>query len=147
MNRFQKAILRKFVVVISVTILTVLVMVNYKDWINREESIRAMEHLSSMVLQYKKEFGSVPPESYIDNLKEDLYGYERLGDLQYRAVWIDSDSEPNEILAYSERYFKSLFVKDGVVVLTLDGLVQWMDIKQFEPILDSQQSPMEKAKE
>ena len=77
MNRRQKTILIDFITVIIVTVIAVVAMINFKDWVNRSEAMRAMEHLGKIVLQYRKNYGSVPPESYVDRIKEDLEGHVR----------------------------------------------------------------------
>jgi len=143
MNKRQKAILVKFIIVIVITTVAVVAMINFKDWVNRSEAMRAMEHLGQVVLQYRKNHGSVPPESYVDGIKEDLEGHVRLGDLRYRARWLDFESTPNEILAYTERNYRSLLVGKGYVVLRLDGRVEWMGKREFETLLAQHQSPME----
>lgn len=143
MNRRQKAILIDFVVVITITAVAVLAMINLKDWVNRSEAMRAVEQLGQEVLNYRNEHGSVPPESYIDSIKESLQGRARLGKLWYRARWIDFDCPPDEILAYSEKNYHSLFLSSGFIVLRLDGKVEWMDKQKFEALLARQQSPLE----
>jgi len=142
-NRRQKAILIDFVVVITITAVAVLAMINLKDWVNRSEAMRAVEQLGQEVLNYRNEHGSVPPESYIDSIKESLQGRARLGKLWYRARWIDFDCPPDEILAYSEKNYHSLFLSSGFIVLRLDGKVEWMDKQKFEALLARQQSPLE----
>lgn len=143
MNRRQKAILAEFVTVIVITAIAVVAMVNFKDWVSRSEAMRAMEHLSRIVLQYQDEHGLVPPESYVKRVKESLEGHVRLGNLRYRARWIDFEATPDEILAYTERSYRSLLVDKGYVVLRLDGRVEWMDKQKFETLLAQQQSPLE----
>ncbi|MHC4360424.1 MAG: hypothetical protein ACYSTN_06480 [Planctomycetota bacterium] len=147
MNRRQKAIIIKLITITSITAVTVIAMINFKDYINRSEAGRAMEHLGKLVLQYRKEHGGVPPESYVDNIREDLEGHVRLGKLQYRALWIEPESGPNEILAYTEKKYRSFFLNDGFIVLRLDGRVEWMNKPDFDKILAEQQTPMEKAQE
>jgi len=142
-NKRQKAILVEFITVIVITAVAVVAMINFKDWVNRSEAMRAMEHLGQVVLQYRKNHGSVPPESYVDGIKEDLEGHVRLGNLYYRALWIDFDSPPDTILAYTEKNYRSLLVGKGYVVLRLDGRVEWMGKREFETLLAQHQSPME----
>jgi len=143
MNRRQKTILRDTTTVIVITAVAVVAMINFKDWINRSEAMRAMEHLGRIVLQHRKNYGSVSPESHIDRIKEELEGHVRLGNLQYRARWIDLDATPDEILAYTEKKYRSSLLSDGYVVLRLDGRVEWMDKQEFETLLAQQQNPME----
>ena len=142
MNRRQKNILINFITVIVITAAAVVAMVNFKDWVNRSEAMRAMEQLGQIVLQYRKDHGSVPPESYVNAIKENLQGYVRLGHLQYRAQWLDFDSSPDEILAYTEKKYRSLIGK-GFIVLRLDGQVEWMDREHFKTLFAQQQSPGE----
>ena len=143
MNRHQKAILTNIITILVITVLAVVAMINFKDWVNRSESIRAMEYLGRIALQYRKEHGSVPPQSYVDRVKEDLPGGVRLGDLRYRGLWIDFESSGDEILAYAEKRYHSSFLSDGFVVLRLDGRVEWMGEEEFKKLLAQQQSPME----
>jgi len=143
MNKRQKAILLEFVTIILATVIAVIAMINFKDWVNRSEAIGAMEQLSQEVLRYRKEYGAVPPESYVTAIKRNLKGWVRLGDLKYRAQWIDLEATPDEILAYTERKYPSSLLKDGYVVLRLDGRVEWMGKQQFENLLAQQQSKTE----
>ena len=142
MNRRQKDILIDCTIVIVVTVVAIVSMVNFKDWVNRSEAIRAMQHLAQVITQYRNGHGSVPPQSYIDSIKENLEGNVRLGNLIYRAQWLDLESTPDEILAYSEKNYRS-FIGKGFVVLRLDGTVEWLDKKKFQTILNQQQSPLE----
>ena len=142
MNKRQKDILIDCIIVIVVTVVAIVSMINFKDWVNRSEAIRAMQHLAQIVRQYRNEHGSVPPQSYIDSIKENLEGYVRLGRLIYRAQWLDLESTPDEILAYSEKNYRS-FIGKGFIVLRLDGTVEWLDKKKFQTILNRQQTPLE----
>lgn len=143
MNKRQKSVLINFVAVIVITATAIVAMINFKDWVNRSEAMRAMEHLGRIVLRYRENHGSVPPKSYIDNIKENLEGSVRFGNLQYRAMWIDFDSPSHEILAYVEKKYRSSITGKGYIVLRLDGRVEWMSKKEFEKLLAQQQSPME----
>ena len=126
-----------------ITLVAVVAMISFKDLVNRSEAMRAMEHLGKIVLQHRKDYGSVPPESYVDRIKRDLEGYARLGNLRYRAQWIGFECAPDEILAYAERNYRSLLVGKGFIVLRFDGRVEWMGKQDFETLLAQQQSPME----
>ncbi len=143
MNRRQKAILRDFATIIVITAIAVVAMINFKDFVNRSEAMRAMEHLRRRVKQYRDEHGSVPPKSWVDRQRENLPGNVRLGNLQYRAQWIDFESTQDEILAYAERNYNSLFLGDGFIVLRLDGRVEWMGKQEFDTLLPEQQRQME----
>ena len=144
MNKRQKAILTNFTIVIVITAIAVVAMINFKDWVNRSEAIRAMEYLGQIVLQYRKEQGLVPSESWVDRQRGNLPGHVRLGNLQYRARWLDFESGPDEILAYTKKDYRSSFLSEGFVVLRLDGRVEWMDKQEIETLLAQQQSPREK---
>jgi len=149
MNKRQKSILRDFATVIVITAIAVVAMINFKDWVNRSEAMRAMEHLRQRVKQYRDKHGSVPSGPWVDSQREKLPGNVRLGNLQYRARWITFESDPNEILAYTERNYNSLLVGKGYIVLRLDaalsdkGRVEWMGKHKFETLLARQQSPEE----
>jgi len=138
MNRRQKAVLIESIAVIALTAVAVWGMINFKDWVNRSEAMRAMEQLGQKALQYRQQHGAVPPETYVESIKESLEGHVRLGNLRYRAQWIDFDSTPDDVLAYTERDYHSLLVGKGYVVLRLDGRVQWMSRKDFRQLLSQQ---------
>jgi hypothetical protein len=143
MNRRQKAILTNSTTVIAVTAIAVVAMINLKNWINRSESMRAMENLGRIVSQYRGKYGSIPPESYVDGIKDELEGHARLGKVIYRARWIDFESSPDEILAYTEQPYSSWLFGKKYIVLRLNGRAEWMDKQEFEPMLAKQQSSQE----
>ena len=143
MNKRQRNLLIRFIVVITITIITVIAMMNLKDWINYSEATMAMEQLGRIVLQHRKKTGSVPSESYINRIKPTLKGHLRLGNLRYRAIWIDFDSPGGEILAYSEKNYSPIIIGHGFIVLRLDGTVEWLNTKQFRELLAQQQSLIE----
>jgi len=143
MNRRQKAILTDFIIVMVITAVAVVAMINFKDWVNRSEAMRAMEYIGRIALQHRKDYGSVPSESWVNRQRENLPGNVRLGNLQYRARWIDFESTPDEILAYTYKNYRSLLLGEGFIVLRLDGRVEWIGKQEFETLLAQQQSPME----
>lgn len=143
MNKRQKATLINFVIVIAITAIAVVAMVYFRDWVNHSEAMRAMENLGQTALKYREDHHTVPPESYVNRIREDLAGAARLGELYYRARWINFDSSDDEILAYSERDYRAFFLGSGAIVLRLDGRVEWMDRKQFRALISKQQSPAE----
>ena len=139
MQKRQRQIITNFVVVITVTLVSVVVMINFKDMVNRSEAMRAMEALSRQVVAYREQHGAAPPESYVDRIRDSLPGYARVGDLQYRARWIGFGSPDDAILAYSRQKYRSSFLENGAVVLRLDGTVEWIRSEEFEPLLKKQQ--------
>jgi hypothetical protein len=143
MTRRQRNIVINFVSVIVITTIAIIALINFKDYVNWSESMQAMDQLSRIALNYRKEHGSVPPESYINDVTEELQGKVRLGRVIYRARWIDFDAPPDEILAYVKKEHNSLFMHDGYIVLRLDGRVEWMEPKAFKELLAKQQKPME----
>ncbi len=143
MNRRQKTILGNTATVIVITAIAVVAMINLKNWVNRSEATRAMENLGRMVSQYREKYGCVPPESHIDRIKEELEGHVRLGKVIYRAQWIDFESTPDEILAYTERPYSSWLFGKKHIILRLGGRVEWMDKREFETLLAQQQSSQE----
>jgi hypothetical protein len=143
MNRRQKRLAVESITVIAVTAVAVVAMINLKDWVNRSEALRAMEQLGRKILEYRQTNGSVPPQSFVDIQKERVEGHVRLGTLRYRAQWIDFDATKDEILAYSEKKYRSLLLGHGYVVLRLDGRVEWMGKEEFEKLLGQQQSLIE----
>jgi hypothetical protein len=143
MNRRQKTMLRNTTTVMVVTAIAVAAMINLKNWVNRSETMRAMEHLGRTVVQYREDHGSVPPESYIDRIKEELEGHVRLGKVIYRAQWISFESTPDEILAYTERPHSSWLFGKKYIILRLDGRAEWIDKQELETLLAQRQSSQE----
>ena len=143
MNKRQKWTLIKFMAVLLITMAAVAAIAELKNVNNRAEATRAMEHLGKIVSDYKQKNGYVPPESFVDNLKESLVGQARLGDLHYRARWLDADSTPNTILAFTRSGSSSLFFKPEMIVLLYDGKVQLMDEESFNKSFARQQKPGE----
>ena len=144
MNKKQKSLIKDFVVVIVVTFVTVLAMMCLKNRVNRLEAARAMEQLGKIVLGYRQQYGAVPAESYILNIKDDLPGAVRLGEIYYRAKWLEFDAGDDEILACSTKKYPSLS-GNKFIVLRLNGDVQLIKPQQLKVLLDQQQSPEEKA--
>jgi hypothetical protein len=130
----------KFIIVLVITAAAAFTMMNVKDFINRKEGMLAMTQLGPRILEYRKTYGSLPPESYIEKIKRSLEGGVRLGPVQYRAIWITFDSKDDTILAYTQENYHSLFIKSGYVVLWLNGKVEWMEAGRFENLLTGQQS-------
>jgi len=143
MDKRQKSLIREFILVCVIIVAVVLGLLNFKDYVNRTEGIRAMEQLGRIVLSYRQSHGSVPPEYYVDQIKGKLEGSARLGGLIYRARWIEYGATSNEILAYTRRDY-GMIIGAGYIVLRLDGRVEWMGEKEFKKLLGSQQSPDEK---
>ena len=144
MDKRQKKIVSKFITVGVITALAVVAMVNFKDTVNRSEAIRTMQQIGIYINKYRSDNGFVPPESYVDSIRENLPGNARLGKPRYRGLWIDPESAGDEILAYISKNYRSLFSSKGYIVLTLDGTVKWMKTDEFEKLLTSQQEPLEK---
>lgn len=143
MNRYQKSLLRHCLVVLALALVAAGAMFTLRDWINRSEAMRAMELLGSEIKNYKATNFSLPNKTILNNLKDKLPGASRLGPVQYRAVWIDYNTDDDEILAYVYNNFKSFLVKPGYVVLRLSGKTEWMGKEKFEKLLQQQQSPKE----
>lgn len=142
MNRPQKKLLTKFVLVLIITIGFVVFMANIRSTINSSEATRSMKTLGREILDYRRNYGSLPSESYTETIKEE-FKIVRLGSLHYRAQWIDFGADANStILAYSTKPLKRFF-KQYHVVLWLDGRVERYRKADFERILDKQQNEVE----
>ena len=140
MNKRQKHLIRSVITVLTITVAFIVLMMNIKDILNKNEAMRATEIVGREVLKYRRQYASLPPERYLDRIKEEFV---RLGRLHYRAQWIDFDSDPNTILAYTPKNYRSLAADPGYVVLYLDGRVEWIDKKDFEELLKKQQTERE----
>jgi hypothetical protein len=143
MNRRQKWVLTNFALVVLITAAVVIGMIELKNWVNLSESKRVFEQLWQAVETYKQKNGSLPPESYIDNLKTSFEGQMRLGNLNYRARWIGFDSSPDTVLAYVRKNYHSFLFHPGAIVLRLDGRIQRMDKAAFDKLIKAQQTPLE----
>ena len=141
MNKRQKSIFLNFIFVIAVTFFFVAVMMNVRDGINKSEAIREMGLLAEKVLEYRREHGSLPSESYVISQVRALR-FMRLGELKYRAQWIGMDAPDETILAYAYRHYHFL-AGEGYVVMRLDGEVEWITKATFEELLGRQQSEAE----
>jgi len=140
MNKRQKSLILNIIAVLVTTVAFIVVIINVKDFLNKAEAMRAMETVGQEVLNYREQYGSLPPEPYLSRIKKQLV---RLGTLHYRAQWIGFDSEPNTVMAYTKQNYHSLAASEGYVVLLLDGRVEWMGTEQFETLLRKQQSARE----
>jgi hypothetical protein len=118
-------------------------MIHLKDHVNRSEAMRAMGQLGEHVLAYRQEHGSLPAQSFVDGIEDQLEGSVRIGNVRYRALWIGLDASGDTILAYSQKRHAASLLADGYVVLRLDGRVEWMPIAEFEALLASQQTVAE----
>jgi hypothetical protein len=141
----KRALLIESLLVLAATVAAVVGMIHLKDHVNRSEAMRAMTQLGQRVLDHRREHGSLPPESFVERIKDDLEGGVRIGPVRYRALWIGPDAPEGTILAYSLKRHPSSFLADGYVVLYLDGRVEWLPVGRFEPILAGQQGPEEIA--
>lgn len=143
MNKRQKGTLFEVATVVTITLIAVLAMINFKDYINRSEAIGAMRELGEIVRQYQLEHGKVPSESVFLRAKDVVKGSVRLPGVTYRGLWIDFEAEPNDILAYSENNYPASLLDDGYVVLRFDANAVWMGKAEFEALLAEQQSEIE----
>jgi hypothetical protein len=142
-NKRQRALLTESILVLAATTAAVVGMIHLKDYVNRSEAMRAMGQLGERVLEYRKQYGSLPPESFVNSIKGSLEGSVRMGNVKYRALSIGLDASADTILAYSEKRHPSSFLRDGFVVLYLDGRVEWMPKASFEALLTEEEAPGE----
>jgi hypothetical protein len=143
MNRRQRALLAESLLVLFATVAAVIGMLHLKDYVNRSEAMRAMDQLGQRVLEYQKQHGSLPPQSFVDSIKGDVEGAVRLGNVNYRARWIGLDAPDDTILAYSRKRHPSSFLRDGCVVLHLDGTVEWLPMDRFAALFAAQRTSSE----
>lgn len=143
MNSRQKALLVESLLVLAATAAAVVGMMHLKDYVNRSEAVRAMDQLGEIILAYRAKHGSLPSKAYVDRVKGEVEGAVRMGNIRYRALYIDRDVPDETILAYSHKQHPSSFLRDGYVVLSLDGAVRWMPTAQFVRLFETQRAPME----
>lgn len=143
MTPYKRSLLIQFIVVLLATVAAVVAMLHLKDYVNRSEAMRAMTQLGRRILTYRAERGSLPPQSFIDDVKDDVDGAVRIGNVRYRALWIGPDAPKDTILAYSEKRHPSSFLDDGFVVLRLDGTVEWMPCARFADLFTTRRTDAE----
>jgi len=143
MNRRQRALLIESAIVLAATVAAVAGMMHLKDYVNRSEAMRAMTELGREIRQHRDRYGLLPPQSFIEEVKTRVAGAARIGNVQYRALWIGPDAPADSILAYSRKQHGSSFLKDGYVVLRLDNTVEWMPTAQFVDLFARQRAPAE----
>ena len=142
MESRKKKLLMDFIKVTVITALVICGMIIYKDWVNRSEAVRAMEGIGREVVEYRKANASVPSEAWIEGRKEFIAGALRLGDVNYRSLWIKIDTPPDEIFAYTTNGY-GFFFKKEFIVLRLNGNVDLMSEQQLKQELAKIQSPAE----
>lgn len=143
MDRRQKAILIEVALVLIVTLIAVIGMINFKDYINRSESIKVMQQVGQIVTEYRRQHNRVPSESMVLREMRNIKSAVRLSGIIYRGLWIDLEAEPNDILAYAKKSYPASLLDDGYVVLRVDANTVWMDGDEFEALLAQQQSDVE----
>lgn len=143
MNKRQRAILIEVAIVLIVTLVAVFAMINFKDYINRSESIAAMKQVGQVVAGYRRQNNRVPSESLIFAEMRNIKGAVRLPGMVYRGLWINLEAEPNDILAYAKKDYPASLLDDGYVVLLFDANAVWMGRDEFEVLLAEQQSEIE----
>jgi hypothetical protein len=142
MNKKQKSLVANLISTVVIVVLFIFSFGNFKDYVNKSEAIRAFKQLGQEVLKYRKETGQLPSEAMIANLKEQLEGSARAGNINYRAQYISIDSPPDTIVAYTDKNYNWL-IKSGSVVLLLDGRVLYLSPKEFNDLLTKQQTAIE----
>ncbi len=139
----KRVLLIESLLVLAATLAAVVGMIHLKDHVNRSEAMRALNQMGQHVLEYRKQHGSLPPQSFVDTVEEQVEGSVRLGNLRYRALWIEPDATSDAILAYSQKRLPSSLLRDGYAVLRLDGRVEWVLCEEFESQLARQQGQAE----
>ncbi len=143
MTQYKRSLLIQFVVVLLATVAAIVGLMHLKDYVNRSEAMRAMTQLGGRILDYRSTQGSLPPQSFIDDVKDQVDGAVRIGNVRYRALWIGPGALDETILAYSEKRHPSSLLDDGFVVLRLDGAVEWLPSAQFRALFATQRAETE----
>jgi hypothetical protein len=144
-TKYKRSLLIQFTVIALATVAAIVGMLHLKDYVNRSEAMRAMTQLGQRILDHRQSHGSLPPQSFIDDVKDEVDGAVRIGNVRYRALWIGPDAPGDTILAYSEKRHPSSFLRDGYVVLYLDGRVQWLPTAEFRALFASQRAEAERT--
>ena len=132
MNKRQRALLLESVIVLGAAVVVLLVLLNLKDWTNRREALRAMAYIAAQIQAYQQTHGSLPPSEHLDRVRATAPGRKRLGKLEYRIQDIEANSPDTALLAYAKQTYHSLLVRNGYIVIHLNGQVSWMTAAQFQ---------------
>ena len=142
MNKRQKNLLTNLIFILIITVGFVVFMANVRNSVNSSGAVRAMKLLGEEALKYRRNYGSLPGEPHIETVRKNL-GIVRLGEIHYRAQWIDFGADANStVLAYKIKPVKKFFRK-YYVVLRLDGRVELCGKVEFEKIRYEQQKEIE----
>jgi len=143
MNRKEKSFLKHAAVVIALTTAAILALMYIKDRINRFEAKRVMELVARPIVTYSDTHLTLPPQSFVEDLLENLQGYARGTSIKYRGHWVEFDGPPDQIVAYNFTPCPHSFLPDGYTVLRLDGTITFMDAETFKSVLARQQTQAE----
>ena len=94
-NKRQRAILIEVAFVLIVTLIAVVGMINLKDYVNRSESIAAMQQVGQIVSEYRRQRNTNPSETTVLREMRNIKGAVRLPGMVYRDFLIDLEPEPN----------------------------------------------------
>ena len=145
MNRRQKLIIRDFCTVLALTLVALVAMISFKNYVNRSEAIKAMREIAAFTSNYKASHGSIPSESIVESVRLETLGSVRLNSFRYRGPWIQIDSDPNEILAYAKSK-KGIFVPETLyITLDLCGNVTIIKEEEFLSKMNTQFTQAEKS--
>lgn len=132
MNKKQRNIIFRLIMVLAITGLMVLAISNFKEIVNRSEATIAVEQLSGLVFKYKNHYGSFPPASYLESLTGQVQGSARLGTVVYRADCIRYSSGAKAILMFVKKEYEGFLQPSGYIAARLDGSVDWLSVEKFE---------------
>lgn len=145
MNRRQKSLFINILTVSVVTIIAMFALFDLRNHVNRKEAGRAITYLATVITDFKKNSGYLPPKRYVEAARKKIPENVRLSNFYYRARWISFDDKPDTPLAYSRLIQNSVFYKSCYIVLKLDCTIETVPQDDFEKKLEQIQSEAEKT--
>jgi len=134
MNKKQRGMLVRLVVVIVITVGMVFAMVNVKEVVNKKEAMLAAKNLNIEILKYKQANNKWPLKNYVDEKAEQVRGRARLGEVKYRGDALGYVSS-EDIVFYIKRDYSGLFLDDGYIVAKVSGKVEWLGDEEFNLLM------------
>ena len=138
MNKKQRAMLIRLVLVIVITVGMVFAMVNVKEVVNKKESMLAARNLNFEILKYKQTNNKWPLQSYVDEKAKQIQGRTRLGKVEYRASMFDYVGSNDVVVFYIKREYSGPFIGSGYIVAKVNGKVEWLTEQDFDILMSLQ---------
>lgn len=138
MNKKQRGLLVRLVVVVVITVGMVFAMVNVKEFVNKKEAMLAVGNLNVEIFKYKQANGKWPLQSYVDEKAKQIQGRARLGAVEYRGNLLGYVGSDDVVVVYVKRDYSGLFLDSGYIVAKVNGKVEWLSEEEFDILMSLQ---------